>query len=201
MICAGASEMGMAQWASAFTESALGVSKTVGDLAGPCMFAVLMGICRVLYGKFGRKFNMTGFMIASGILCIACYLLAGLAAIPVLGLVGCALCGFSVSLMWPGSISVSSRILPAGGTALFALLALAGDLGGSLAPSLVGNVSQMSGGDLKTGLLAAVIFPLFLVVSLLILPRFTGAQGAQETVPCSDGSSRTHNSSRKAKQR
>lgn len=171
MVCAGASEMGMAQWASAFTESALGVSKTVGDLAGPCMFAVLMGISRVFYGKFGQKIDMTKFMISSGILCVFCYLLAGLASIPVLGLVGCALCGFSVGIMWPGSISVSSHSLPAGGTALFALLALAGDLGGSLAPSLVGNVSQMSGGNLKVGLLAAVIFPLVLVISLLILPR------------------------------
>ena len=171
MICSGASELGMAQWASAFTESALGVSKTIGDLAGPCMFAVLMGLSRVFYAKFGPRINISKFMILSGILCVTCYLLAGLASIPMLGLAGCALCGFSVGIMWPGSISISSRSLPNGGTALFALLALAGDLGGSLAPSLIGSVSQAAGGNLKAGLLTAVIFPLVLVIALLILPR------------------------------
>ena len=142
MVCSGASELAMAQWASAFTESALGVSKTVGDLAGPCLFAVLMGLSRVFYGKYGEKMNIVKFMIFSGILCVACYFLAALSARPVFGLIGCALCGFSVGIMWPGTISISAHTLTRGGTAMFALLALAGDLGGALGPGLVGVASE-----------------------------------------------------------
>ena len=139
MICAGSSEIAMGQWASAFAESALHVSKTAGDLAGPCGFAVCMGISRLLYGKFGEKVDLTVFMMASGIMCLMCYLVAGLADVPLLGLAGCAACGFSVGIMWPGSISISSKILPTGGTAMFALLALAGDLGGAAGPAIIGN--------------------------------------------------------------
>ena len=139
MVCAGASELSMAQWASAFTEAALGFSKTVGDLVGPCLFAVTMGISRVVYGKYGAKMNLMRFMIASGILCLCCYLLASLCASPVLGLIGCIFCGFSVGIMWPGTISITSPRIPRGGTALFALLAMAGDLGGAFGPSLVGK--------------------------------------------------------------
>lgn len=168
MVCAGSSEIAMSQWVSAFAESALHVSKTVGDLAGPCGFAILMGISRVLYGKFGEKVDLTVFMAASGILCLGCYLLAGLAGIPVLGLVGCALCGFSVGIMWPGSISISSRVLPKGGTAMFAFLALAGDLGGSIGPAIVGNVSQSAGENLQAGVLAGLGFPVVLVICVLI---------------------------------
>lgn len=171
MVCAGASEISMAQWASAFAESALGVSKTVGDLAGPCGFALLMGLSRALYGRFGEKVDLTMFMVGSGVLCLACYLLAGLSSVPLLGLVGCALCGFSVGIMWPGSISISSRAMPRGGTAMFALLALAGDLGGSVGPSLVGNVSQHFGNDLRTGMLAGVVFPVVLVVCALAVRK------------------------------
>ena len=171
MICAGASELAMAQWASAFAESALHVSKAVGDLAGPCGFALFMGISRTLYGRFGEKVDLTLFMAASGILCLACYLLAGLAGIPLLGLIGCAICGFSVGIMWPGSISISSGILPSGGTAMFAFLALAGDLGGSLGPAIVGNVSQCFGENLQAGVLAGIGFPIILVLSGLILRK------------------------------
>ncbi len=128
MVCAGASEMSMAQWASAFVESALGLPKTVGDLLGPCMFAVTMGISRVIYGKYGEKIDLTGYMLGSGALCMACYLLAALSHAPMLSLAGCIFCGFSVGIMWPGSISILSRRLQAGGTAMFALLAMAGDL-------------------------------------------------------------------------
>lgn len=166
MVCAGSSEISMAQWASAFAESALNVSKTVGDLAGPCGFAVCMGISRLLYGKFGEKVDLTIFMMASGIMCLACYLLAGLANIPLLGLIGCALCGFSVGIMWPGSISISSQILPKGGTAMFAMLALAGDLGGAVGPAIVGNVSQAAGENLKVGVLTGIGFPIVLVVAV-----------------------------------
>ncbi len=169
MVCSGASEATMAQWASAFTESAIGVSKTVGDLAGPCAFAIFMGISRILYGKFSEKLNLTKVMLGCGILCASCYLLASLSALPILGLAGCALCGLAVGIMWPGSISLSSKTCPRGGTAMFAFLALAGDLGAMVSPSMVGTLSEMAGGNLKAGLLVATIFPVVLVFVLLIL--------------------------------
>ena len=171
MICAGSSEIAMAQWASAFAESALHVSKTVGDLMGPCGFAVCMGISRLLYGKFGEKVDLTIFMMASGILCLICYLVAGLANVPLLGLIGCAACGFSVGIMWPGSISISAGILPTGGTAMFALLALAGDLGGALGPAIIGNVSQHAGSDLQAGVLAGIGFPIVLVITVFLIRK------------------------------
>jgi fucose permease len=169
MVCAGASELSMAQWASAFTEAALGFSKTVGDLVGPCLFAVTMGISRVLYGKYGPKMNLTRFMLGSGVLCLCCYLLASLSSSPVLGLIGCILCGFSVGIMWPGTISLTSPRLPRGGTALFAMLAMAGDLGGAFGPSLVGTITQQSGDRLQSGMLAGSIFPLLLIVVLILM--------------------------------
>ncbi len=171
MICSGASEATMAQWASAFTESAIGVSKTVGDLAGPCLFAMFMGISRMLYGKFSKKLDLTKVMLFCGILCAACYLLAALSSLPILGLAGCALCGLAVGIMWPGSISISSQNCPRGGTAMFAFLALAGDLGATVSPAMVGSLSGMEGGNLKTGMLAATIFPAILVVSLIALHK------------------------------
>ena len=167
MVCAGSSEIAMAQWASAFAESALHVSKTVGDLAGPCGFALCMGISRVLYGKFGEKVDLTGFMACSGVLCLCCYLLAAFARIPIMGLIGCAVCGFSVGIMWPGSISISAKILPKGGTAMFAFLALAGDLGGAAGPAIIGNVSQRAGENLQAGVLAGIGFPILLVICVL----------------------------------
>ena len=171
MVCAGASELSMAQWASAFAESGLGLSKTLGDLLGPCLFAVAMGISRVIYGKRGDRMELTGTMLASGGLCLACYLLASLAKSPALGLVGCVMCGFSVGIMWPGTISLSSKRLPAGGTAMFALLAMAGDLGGAFGPSLVGWVTQGAGDDLRAGLLVGCAFPVVLIMSLAAMRR------------------------------
>lgn len=171
MISSGASEATMAQWASAFTESAIGVSKTVGDLAGPCLFAMFMGISRVVYGKFSDKLDLTKVMLACGAMCAGCYLLASLSPLPILGLAGCALCGLSVGIMWPGSISISSEKCPRGGTAMFAFLALAGDLGAMVSPAMVGSVSEMAGGNLKTGLLVATVFPVVLVFALLILKK------------------------------
>lgn len=171
MVCAGASEMSMAQWASAYTEAALGFSKSIGDLVGPCMFAVTMGISRVIYGKYGAKINLTRYMIGSGMLCLCCYLLASLSSSPVLGLIGCIFCGFSVGIMWPGTISITSPRLPQGGTALFAFLAMAGDLGGAFGPSLVGTVTQHAGDSLQSGMLAGSIFPLVLFVSLVLFGR------------------------------
>jgi len=169
MICSGASEASMAQWASAFTESAMGVSKTVGDLAGPCLFAVFMGISRILYGKMSKKLDLTKTMLACGVLCVICYLAASLSSMPIIGLAGCALCGVSVGIMWPGTISISSQKCPRGGTAMFAFLALAGDLGATVSPAMVGSISNMFGGNLKTGLFVATAFPLILILGLVIL--------------------------------
>ena len=169
MVCAGASELTMAQWASAYAESAIGLSKTMGDLTGPCLFAAAMGISRVLYGKYGERIALTGFMLGSGLLCLVCYLTASLSGNPVIGLVGCIVCGFSVGILWPGTISISSGRMPYGGTAMFALLAMAGDLGGAFGPSLAGAVSQRFGDNLQKGMLAGSVFPLVLVVCVLLL--------------------------------
>lgn len=166
MVCAGASELSMAQWASAYAEAALGLSKTIGDLAGPCMFAVMMGISRMIYGKYGEKLNLIKFMTCSGVLCLVCYLMASLSDNPLIGLIGCIVCGFSVGIMWPGTISISSKQLPTGGTAMFALLAMAGDLGGAFGPSLVGTITQNANDNLQAGMLAGSVFPLVLIVSL-----------------------------------
>lgn len=174
MVCSGASEATMAQWASAFTESAIGVSKTVGDLAGPCLFAMFMGISRMLYGKFSEKLDLIKVMLGCGIMCAGCYLVASLSTLPILGLAGCAFCGLAVGIMWPGSISISSQKCPRGGTAMFAFLALAGDLGAMVSPAMVGSLSEMAGGNLKTGLLTATIFPVFMVFGLLILKKKVG---------------------------
>ena len=172
MVCAGASELSMAQWASAYAESALGLSKTIGDLAGPCMFAITMGISRVIYGKYGDRMDLMKFMLGSGSLCLICYLMASISANPVIGLIGCILCGFSVGIMWPGTISISSKQLPAGGTAMFALLAMAGDLGGAFGPSLVGNITQRANDNLQKGMLVGCVFPLVLIIALLVMRGF-----------------------------
>ncbi len=176
MVCAGASELSMAQWASAYAESAIGLSKSAGDLAGPCMFAVTMGISRVIYGKYGDRMNLMNFMFGSGSLCLLCYVMASVSSNPLIGLIGCIVCGFSVGIMWPGTISISSRQLPAGGTAMFALLAMAGDLGGAFGPGLVGNITQHAEDNLQKGMLAGCVFPLVLVISLLVMRRFQKKQ-------------------------
>lgn len=171
MVCAGSSELTMAQWASSYAESAIGLSKTMGDLAGPCLFAVSMGICRVLYGKHGDRIALEDCMLASGLLCLACYLMAALSTVPVVGLIGCITCGFSVGIMWPGTISISSKQIPCGGTAMFALLAMAGDLGGAFGPGVAGLVTQACGDNLQKGMLVGSVFPMVLVACVLILRR------------------------------
>lgn len=173
MLCAGASEQGMSQWASAFAEMGLGVSKTVGDLAGPCAFAVLMGCSRLFYGKFSEMIRLERYMVTSCVLCVIAYLLASLAPWPVLNLVGCALCGLSVGILWPGSFSIAARALRQGGTAMFALLALAGDMGASSGPALVGFVSDALGNNLKMGILSAIIFPVILMIGVGIYKKTT----------------------------
>ena len=171
MVCAGASEAIIAQWASAFTESSLNVSKTVGDLAGPCGFAIFMGLSRLFYAKLSEKIDLTFAMIISGCLCLFSYLLASLANLPIFGLIGCMLAGFAVGIMWPGSISISSNILPTRGTIMFAFLALAGDLGASVGPAMVGYISQLNGDNLKIGILAGIGFPILLAISAFIIRK------------------------------
>ncbi|RHT17332.1 MFS transporter [Clostridium sp. AM33-3] len=163
MICAGASEQSVSQWDSLFAEKGLGISKTAGDLAGPMAFAFLMGASRAFYGNYGEKINLDRFMAVSSVLCILSYLCLVFMPVPVLSLAGCALCGLSVGILWPGTFSRASKALPAGGTALFALLALGGDIGCSGGPTLVGMVSGMCKGNLKAGILAALIFPVLLL--------------------------------------
>lgn len=171
MLCAGASEQAVSQWASTFAEKGLGVSKTVGDLAGPMAFALLMGTSRLIYGKFGEKMNLNRCMALSTVLCIAAYLSIILIPNPVVGLVGCAVCGFSVGIFWPGTFSNASAAIPNGGTAMFAFLALAGDLGCAGGPTLAGLVSGAFGNNLRAGILAAIVFPLLMLVGLLLLKR------------------------------
>ena len=169
MICAGASELSMAQWASAYAESALGLSKTLGDLVGPCLFAIMMGISRTIFGKFGEKMDLMKYMMFCGALCLICYIAASASQSPLIGLLGCVVCGFSVGIMWPGTISISSQKIPAGGTAMFALLAMAGDIGGAAGPGIVGMITQHAGDDLHKGLLAGCVFPAVLILSIIIL--------------------------------
>ncbi len=176
MTCAGASEQAVSQWASTFAEKGLGVSKTVGDLAGPLSFAVFMGSSRALYGKFGEKINLDKFMAGSSLLCIAAYLCISLVPNPVLGLAGCALCGLSVGIMWPGTFSKAAAALPKGGTALFALMALAGDLGCSGGPTVVGMVSSLFGENLKKGILAAALFPVLLLAGIALCKKYAKAR-------------------------
>ena len=171
MVCAGASEQAVSQWASTFAEKGLEISKTAGDLAGPMAFAVLMGASRAFYGKYGDRIQLDHFMIWSSILCILSYLGIALFPSPVLSLAACAVCGLSVGIMWPGSFSKAAAALPKGGTAMFALLALGGDLGCSGGPTVVGTVSSALGENLKMGILAAVVFPALLLTGILVCGR------------------------------
>lgn len=169
MVATGAAEASMAQWTSAFAEASLGVDKAVGDLAGPCGFAFCMGIGRLWYGKKGQNMDLVNYMVGAGALCFVAYLAASLSPLPIVSLAGCMVCGLAVAIMWPGSISITSARIPRGGTALFALLALAGDAGGTVGPSLVGLCAENSGNDIQSGLLAASVFPIILIACLLCI--------------------------------
>lgn len=171
MVCAGASELAVAQWASSFAEKGLHVDKTTGDLLGACGFAVTMGISRVLYAKFSEKIPMKYATMASALLCIASYIMIGLSPTPVVGLIGCILCGFSVGVFWPGTFSLAAESVKFGGTTMFALLALAGDLGCSAGPSVAGFMTGVCGGNLQYGILCAVIFPVVMLFSLFFLKK------------------------------
>lgn len=171
MTCAGASEQAVSQWASAFAEQGLGVSKSIGDLAGPMLFAICMGASRMLYGLYGELLNLRKAMILSSILCIASYCMIALSPDPALSLAGCGLCGFSVGIMWPGAFSLGAAALKGGGTLMFALFALAGDLGCSGGPTLVGLISEHAGNNLKTGILWAAFFPVFLMAGVMLIQK------------------------------
>ena len=172
MLCSGAAEQSMAQWASFFAETELGVSKQVADLLGPCLFAVCMGITRVFFGIFGEKLNMKASLFASGLLCVISYLIAAFVPISGLSFAGCALCGIAVGLMWPGTLSLAASIYPAGGTAMFAILALAGDAGCFVGPETVARASaavSAGGVSVNTGLSFAIVFPMIIAVACAVL--------------------------------
>lgn len=169
MLCAGASEHAVTQWLSSFVERGLGVSKTVGDLAGPMAFAALMGITRTVFVKFGDKIGLDRFIAGGSVLCVISYLLIVLAPWPVANLIGCGLCGIGVAILWPGTLSKAASSLRTGGTTMFALLALTGDLGCTVGPTTVGMVSSAAGDNLKTGILAAIIFPALLIPCIAFL--------------------------------
>lgn len=189
MVTAGASEQAMSQWSSLFAEKGLEVPKVLGDILGPCLFAVLMGIGRTIYGIYGHKMNLKKSLLSCATLCIICYGVTALVQIPIISLLSCAFCGLSVSLMWPGLFSLCSERFPTGGTAMFGILAICGDLGCSLGPWLAGTVSEFSQKHLlflrdswnlslsaeqfglKTGILASLIFPLIMLIGVVLLGK------------------------------
>lgn len=177
MICSGASEQGMSQWSSAFAETGLKVSKTLGDLLGPCMFAVMMGVSRVFYAAFSGRLKLMKFISVSCVFCVIGYLVSALSPVPALALVGCGICGLSVGILWPGVFSLAAERAPTGGTAMFAFLALAGDLGCSSGPTLVGVVSSAFNDNLRVGFLAAIAFPVALIIGIMLLKRTKSSIG------------------------
>lgn len=180
MVCAGASEQAVSQWASAFAEAALHVSKSIGDLAGPCAFACFMGTARIVSAKYSEKMSLERIMVFSGGLCIVSYLLISLSPWPVLSLFGCALCGFSVGSLWPSTFSLAVKKIPGGGTAMFAFFALAGDVGCGGGPLLVGRISGIMSDNLRAGILAALIFPVLMILGVLAVKKDRTAAGGPE---------------------
>lgn len=193
MLAAGASEHTMTQWSSLFAEVGLGVPKLVGDLVGPALFAFFMGVGRTVYGVWGKRMNLRKVLLGGSVLCILCYATAVFSNIPLLALLGAAVCGLSVSLMWPGTYSLTSVRFPRGGTAMFGILAIFGDIGASVGPWLAGlvsdvsqrtsfvqNLSQAQGlgleqVGLRIGLLMGIIFPVLMIVGLKLLPSETSS--------------------------
>ncbi len=171
MMCGGASEIGISQWASAFAETSLGISKTAGDIIGPCMFAAMMATARILHSRFPHFMKLSKAIMCTGVMSAVCYLGAALVPIPIVALICCGLCGFAVGIMWPGTLSLASRQYPAAGGALFAIMALAGDIGCTIGPSAVGFVASFFGGELRTGLIVGTFFPLMMVIGLMILNK------------------------------
>ena len=171
MVCAGSTELTVAQWASALAEKNLHVSKTVGDLLGPCMFALFMGIVRALYAKISSKIVIENALLLSGIIGVIGYLMIALFENPVISLAGCAMCGVASALLWPGTLSLSAKTIYGGGTAMFAFLALGGDLGCSIGPGIAGWVSEIWGGNLQIGILSGIIFPIGIILGSLLYKK------------------------------
>lgn len=165
MFSAGAAEQAMGQWASSFAESGLGVSKALGDILGPCLFAILMGLARVVYGRSGGKLNLRRFTVFSAILCVLSYLIAALSPHPLISLAGCALCGLAVGILWPGTYSLASARIPHGGVQMFALLAMAGDLGCLAGPVAAGWIAEAFGNNLRVSFLFCILFPALILLS------------------------------------
>ncbi|WP_440065484.1 MFS transporter [Streptosporangium sp. OZ121] len=205
MLCAGAAELTMSQWSSLFAEEGLGVSKVWGDLAGPCLFAVLMGIGRIVYGLWGERIPLVPAMASCGALATVCYLVVCLSSDPVVSLVGCAVCGLAVSLLWPGTFSLAAARFPLGGAAMFGVLAVFGDAGGAAGPWIAGAAADASaaangflsalsaalpgdgGSGLRTGILVATVFPLAVVALTLAYGiRTRGAAGTAGTAGAVD---------------
>lgn len=179
MVCAGASEQAVGQWASIFMEKGLQISKTLGDLVGPMTFAICMGLARVFYGKYGERIKLERFMMGSALVCVLSYITIAFIPLPVVGVIGCSICGFAVGIMWPGTFSMASAKIRNGGTAMFALMALAGDLGCTSGPTLVGMVSGLFSENLRIGILAAVVFPLVLLIGIWGLKKDKRTVGLQ----------------------
>ena len=171
MICAGSIEMAMAQWASLFAEAGLGVSKEVGDILGPCMFAVFMGLARMMYGIYGASLKLHKALVISAVFALVSYLVTVFSRSSITALISASMCGLAVGIMWPGTFSISSAMLTKGGTAMFALLAMAGDLGGSIGPGIVGRVTQSAGDNIRAGIGVGLVFPVTLLLMLFILAR------------------------------
>lgn len=175
ILCAGAADLSMSQWSSLFAERSLGIPKVAGDLLGPCLFSVLAGTGRLLYGLFGKKINLHYALLGCSVLCVICYLLTSLAPYPLLSLLGCAFCGLSVSLMWPGLYSLAARYFHNGGTSMFGMLAVCGDIGCSLGPWLTGLAGAGDAG-LKNGLLMATVFPIIMSLGMFCFCKRTGCR-------------------------
>ena len=172
MLCSGASEIAMSQWASLFAETGLGVSKTMGDLLGPCLFAFFMGVARLLFGKFGEKVDTFNVLSVAGIICVIGYFVSVFAKNPIVSLIGCGIVGFGSAVMWPGTLSLAAKHCKEGGVALFGLLAMGGDVGCCLGPTVVAGISTnhaIFGSPLKAGILCATIFPLLLMIFVNVL--------------------------------
>lgn len=176
MVCSGASELSVSQWASALAETGLNVSKTVGDLAGPCLFAILMGIGRVLHAKIGERIPLTSYLSISAVVCVIGYLMVTLSPLPVISLAGCGVCGIAVAVMWPGTYSLAAKLCKRGGTAMFALLAFSGDIGCSSGPTIVGYVSSAFDDNIKLGLLAATLFPALMIIGIVLCKKYAANQ-------------------------
>ena len=172
MLCAGASEIAITQWASAFAEAGLGVEKWVGDLIGPCLFAITMGSARVFYAKMADKITLENGILVSSCICVVSYLMIVFSPIPIISLIGCAICGIGCGMLWPGSYSIAMKRMPKGGVPLFGLLAFAGDLGCLSGPCVAGFVSDAFGGELKAGFLFSMIFPITLAIMVTVLKKF-----------------------------